>query len=75
MLELQAFLSPPVRRTASGPSSGALTRFTDIAGGLERASRDIARLDALLTGHPLEPAWLWRIRLEACAGKPPSTGG
>jgi hypothetical protein len=65
VLERQAFLSPPVRRTASGPSSGALTRFTDIAGGLERASRAIARLDALLTGHPLEPAWLWRIRLEA----------
>lgn len=55
---LQAFLSPPVRRTASGPSGGALTRFTDIAGALERASGAIARLDTLLTGHPLEPAWL-----------------
>jgi len=65
VLELQAFLSPPVRRTASGPSGDALTRFTDIAGALERASGAIARLDALLTGHPLEPAWLWRIRLEA----------
>ena len=65
MVELETFLSPPVRRTASGPSSGALTRFTDIAGALERASGAIARLDALLTGHPLEPAWLWRIRLEA----------
>ena len=65
MVELETFLSPPVRRTASGPSSGALTRFTDIAGALEAASGAIARLDALLTGHPLEPAWLWRIRLEA----------
>ena len=65
MVELQAFLSPLVRRTASGPSGGALARFTDIAGALERASGAIARLDALLTGHPLEPAWLWRIRLEA----------
>jgi predicted transcriptional regulator len=65
VVELETFLSPPVRRTASGPSSGALTRFTDIAGALEAASGAIARLDALLTGHPLEPAWLWRIRLEA----------
>lgn len=65
MVELQASLSPLVRRTASGPSGGALARFTDIAGALERASGAIARLDALLTGHPLEPAWLWRIRLEA----------
>ena len=65
MVELETFLSPPVRRTASGPSSGALTRFTDIAGALEAASGAIAHLDALLTGHPLEPAWLWRIRLEA----------
>jgi hypothetical protein len=54
-----------MRRTASGPSSGALVRFTDIAGAFERASGAIARIDALLTGHPLEPAWLWRTRLEA----------
>jgi predicted transcriptional regulator len=65
VVELETFLSPLIRRTASGPSSGALTRFTDIAGALEAASGAIARLDALLTGHPLEPAWLWRIRLEA----------
>jgi predicted transcriptional regulator len=65
VVELETFLSPLIRRTASGPSSGALTRFTDIAGALEAASGAIARLDALLIGHPLEPAWLWRIRLEA----------
>lgn len=75
MLELQAFLSPPVRRTTSRPSAGGLTRFTDIAGALERASGVIARLDALLTRHPLEPAWLWRIRLEAVRRQAAITGG
>jgi hypothetical protein len=62
---LPAFFSPPVPRPAPGVLGGPLARFADIAGALERAARAIARLDALLTGHPLEPAWLWRIRLEA----------
>ena len=65
MEELPAFFSPPPRRTAAGILGGTLARFADIAGALERAARAIARLDALLIGHPLEPAWLWRTRLEA----------
>jgi hypothetical protein len=65
LVELEVFFSRSVRRTVPGPSGDGLTRFTDIAGALERASGAIARLDALLAGHPLEPAWLWRIRLEA----------
>jgi hypothetical protein len=36
-----------------------------IAGALERASRAIARLDQALQGHPLLPAFLYRVRLEA----------
>src|ERR1019366_6427930 len=36
-----------------------------LAGTLERASRAIARLDQALDGHPLLPAFLYRIRLEA----------
>ncbi len=36
-----------------------------LSASLEHAARAIGRLDALLTRHPLEPAWLWRIRLEA----------
>lgn len=36
-----------------------------LAGTLERASRAIARLDQALDGHPLLPAFLYRVRLEA----------
>lgn len=36
-----------------------------LAGTLERASGSIARLDQVLDGHPLLPAFLYRIRLEA----------
>src|ERR1019366_1115631 len=36
-----------------------------LAGTLESASRAIARLDQALDGHPLLPAFLYRIRLEA----------
>jgi hypothetical protein len=36
-----------------------------LAGALERASRAIARLDQALDRHPLLPAFLYRIRLEA----------
>jgi hypothetical protein len=42
-----------------------LDRFADLAGALEQAAIAIARLDTMLSGHPLAPAWLWRIRLEA----------
>src|SRR5450432_1068726 len=38
---------------------------TVLAGALERASRAIARLDQALDGHPLLPAFLYRVRLEA----------
>ena len=58
---LSACVSPPV----PGMSGSALERFADLADGLEHAAAAIARLDTLLTGHPLAPAWLWRIRLEA----------
>jgi hypothetical protein len=64
MQPLSAPVLPPVRATL-GVSDHALDRFADLAGGLERAAAAIARLDTLLTGHPLAPAWLWRIRLEA----------
>jgi hypothetical protein len=43
----------------------ALDRFADLAGEIERAAGAIGRLDTMLSGHPLAPAWLWRIRLEA----------
>jgi hypothetical protein len=36
-----------------------------VAGALERASGAIARLDQALDGHPLLPAFLYRVRLEA----------
>ena len=36
-----------------------------LAGTLERASGAIARLDQALDGHPLLPAFLYRVRLEA----------
>jgi hypothetical protein len=36
-----------------------------LAGTLERSSRAIARLDQALDGHPLLPAFLYRVRLEA----------
>src|SRR4029077_16227995 len=37
----------------------------ELVGTLERASRAIARLDQALDGHPLLPAFLYRVRLEA----------
>lgn len=48
-----------------GVASAALDRFAALSGALEQASAAIARLDALVSGHPLAPAWLWRIRLDA----------
>ena len=43
---------------------GMFDQFAALSGALEQAA-PIARLDALLTGHPLAAAWLWRIRLDA----------
>src|SRR5258706_10626472 len=65
MQGLWAFVSPLVQAVTPGVRGGALDRFADLAGALERAAATIARLDTRLTGHPLAPAWLWRIRLEA----------
>ena len=44
---------------------GMFDQFAALSGALEQAAAAIARLDALLTGHPLAAAWLWRIRLDA----------
>ena len=46
-------------------SPDVLPRFGEIAGPLEQAAAAISRLDALLAGHPLTEAWIWRTRLEA----------
>jgi hypothetical protein len=62
---LTASFSAPARRTAPGVLGRPLARFADLAAALERAAAAIARLDTLLIGHPLAPAWLWRTRLEA----------
>lgn len=48
-----------------GPSPSGIRVDPLLAGGLERASRAIARLDQALDGHPLLPAFLYRSRLEA----------
>jgi hypothetical protein len=46
--------------------NGTWLRFDPVlAGILERASGAIARLDQALDGHPLLPAFLYRVRLEA----------
>jgi hypothetical protein len=60
-----ARFSPPIPPTTFGVLDRALDRFADLAGDLERAASAIGRLDTMLSGHPLAPAWLWRIRLEA----------
>jgi hypothetical protein len=36
-----------------------------LATALERAAGAVARLDSLLAGHPLAPAWGYRARLDA----------
>jgi len=48
-------------------SGGAVTpeEFAPLAGNLEHAAGAIARLDTVLTGHPLAAAWGWRSRLDA----------
>ena len=65
MEALTTSLPLPARRAIPGVSGGPLARFADLAAALERAAGAIACLDARLAGHPLQPAWLWRIRLEA----------
>jgi hypothetical protein len=52
-------------RPPPAASHNLLDRFGNIAGALEQAAAAIAKLGALLVGHPLTPAWLWRSRLEA----------
>ncbi len=62
-------LSAPAGITARGESIRAapamFDRFAALSAALEQAAAAIARLDALLSGHPLTTAWLWRIRLDA----------
>ena len=62
-------LSPSVGATARGEpmrsTPAMFDRFAALSAALEQAAAAIARLDALLTGHPLTTAWLWRIRLDA----------
>src|SRR3984893_6254517 len=64
MERLSASFSPPAQSLAPGAAGSTLARFADLANALEHAARAIGRLDALLTRHPLDPAWFWRIRLE-----------
>jgi hypothetical protein len=52
-----------LRRQGGGSSD--LDRFAALAGNLEHAAAAIARLDTVLTGHPLAAAWGWRSRLDA----------
>src|ERR1700716_3462097 len=47
--------------TASAPIHSTST----LSGALERASRAMGRLDQVLDGHPLLPAFLYRTRIEA----------
>ena len=62
-------LSAPAGTTARGEpvgvAPGMFDQFSALSAALEQAAAAIARLDALLTGHPLAAAWLWRIRLDA----------
>jgi hypothetical protein len=53
----------PPQRVSGGAAN--LEQFAPLAGNLERAASAIARLDAVLTGHPLAAAWGWRSRLDA----------
>jgi hypothetical protein len=65
MARLAAPLPPAARPSLPRVSAGPLAQFAELAGALEGAAAAIARLDARLAGHPLVPAWLWRIRLES----------
>ena len=62
-------LSAPAGTTARGEPMRAtpamFDQFAALSAALEQAAAAIARLDALLTEHPLTTAWLWRIRLDA----------
>jgi hypothetical protein len=53
---------PPQRRDGEAVT---LEGLAPLAGKLEHAAGAIARLDTLLTGHPLAAAWGWRSRLDA----------
>jgi len=62
---LPGYLAVPARRPTPDALSRSVAGFADLAAALEHAAASIARLDTRLAGHPLAPAWLWRIRLEA----------
>ena len=74
MIDLATSGSASVRRTPPARSHDPLARFDAVAAALEGAAARIARLDALLAGHPLMPAWLWRSRLEAVRRQAASDG-
>ncbi len=62
---------PPQRRSGAAAN---LERFAPLAGNLEHAASAIARLDAVVTGHPLAAAWGWRSRLDAVRGQAAAEG-
>ena len=64
MTALSASVGTAARGEPVGATPGIFDRFAVLSGALEQAAA-IARLDALLAGHPLAAAWLWRIRLDA----------
>src|SRR4051794_29882630 len=47
------------------PGRDAPAPAGDLANSLARAAAGIGRLDQALAGHPLRPAFLYRVRLEA----------
>lgn len=65
MTALSASNSAAAGGEPMGAAPGVLDRLAAVSGALEQAAAAIARLDALVAGHPLAPAWLWRIRLDA----------
>ena len=64
MTALSASVGTAARGEPVGATPGIFDQFAVLSGPLEQAAA-IARLDALLAGHPLAAAWLWRIRLDA----------
>jgi hypothetical protein len=53
---------PPQRRDGGAET---VEQFAPLAGKLEQAAAAVARLDTVLTGHPLAAGWGWRSRLDA----------
>jgi hypothetical protein len=64
--------SPPQRRSGA---AATLEGLAPLAGNLEHAAAAIARLDTLLTGHPLAAAWGGAAASTRSAASPQPTGG